>query len=75
MLMMFLLMLLLKMEVLTPRLKQKIRLNIVFTSLHGTSITIIPETLNRAGYKNVHIVKEQREVPDGDFPNSRLTKS
>ena len=42
-------------------------LDIVFTSLHGTSITIIPETLSRAGYKNVHIVKEQ-EVPDGNFP-------
>ncbi len=40
---------------------------IVFTSLHGTSITLIPETLKRAGYKNVHIVKEQ-EKPDGDFP-------
>jgi len=42
-------------------------LNIVFTSLHGTSITIIPETLNRAGYNNVHIVAEQAK-PDGDFP-------
>jgi phosphomannomutase len=42
-------------------------LNIVFTSLHGTSITIIPETLKRAGYNNVNIVKEQ-EIPNGDFP-------
>ena len=42
-------------------------LNIVFTSLHGTSITVIPETLKRVGYKNVSIVKEQAE-PDGDFP-------
>ena len=42
-------------------------LKIVFTSLHGTSITAVPETLKRAGYKNVHIVKEQ-EVPDGGFP-------
>ncbi|WP_405296486.1 phospho-sugar mutase [Algibacter sp. Ld11] len=42
-------------------------LTIVFTSLHGTSITAVPETLKRAGYKNVHIVKEQ-EVPNGDFP-------
>ncbi|WP_452223384.1 phospho-sugar mutase [Lacinutrix chionoecetis] len=42
-------------------------LNIVFTSLHGTSITAIPETLNRAGYTNVNIVEEQR-VPNGDFP-------
>lgn len=42
-------------------------LSIVFTSLHGTSITLVPETLKRAGYKNVHLVKEQ-EVPNGDFP-------
>ncbi len=40
---------------------------IVFTSLHGTSITAVPETLEKAGYKNVHIVKEQAE-PDGNFP-------
>lgn len=40
---------------------------VVFTSLHGTSITAVPETLKQAGYKNVHIVKEQ-EVPNGDFP-------
>lgn len=42
-------------------------LTIVFTSLHGTSIVSVPETLKRAGYKNVHIVEEQRE-PNGDFP-------
>ncbi|WP_136481884.1 phospho-sugar mutase [Cognatitamlana onchidii] len=45
----------------------KDNLKIVFTSLHGTSITAVPETLKRAGYKNVSIVKEQ-EVPDGGFP-------
>src|SRR5690606_30120593 len=45
----------------------KQNLNIVFTSLHGTSIVSIPETLKRAGYTNVNIVKEQAE-PDGDFP-------
>ncbi|GAA4269544.1 phospho-sugar mutase [Hyunsoonleella aestuarii] len=45
----------------------KDNLTIVFTSLHGTSITAVPETLKRAGYKNVHIVKEQ-EIPNGDFP-------
>ena len=40
---------------------------IVFTSLHGTSITAIPEVLKRAGYTNVTIIEEQSE-PDGDFP-------
>ena len=45
----------------------KENLNIVFTSLHGTSITAVPQTLSGAGYTNVHIVEEQRE-PNGDFP-------
>lgn len=45
----------------------KKNLNIVFTSLHGTSITLVPDTLSQAGYTNVHIVPEQA-VPNGDFP-------
>ena len=45
----------------------KDNLNIVFTSLHGTSIKIVPDTLAKAGYKNVHLVPEQ-SVPNGDFP-------
>ena len=47
--------------------KDKENLNIVFTSLHGTSIKAVPATLERAGYTNVHIVPEQAE-PNGDFP-------
>lgn len=42
-------------------------LKIVFTPLHGTSIKLIPEILRRAGYSQVHVIKEQ-EVPDGSFP-------
>ncbi|SOU86559.1 phospho-sugar mutase [Tenacibaculum dicentrarchi] len=42
-------------------------LKIVFTSLHGTSIKLIPEVLKRAGYTQVYIVDEQAE-PDGSFP-------
>lgn len=45
----------------------KDNLKIVFTSLHGTSITMIPKVLKKAGYKNLSIVEEQSE-PDGDFP-------
>jgi phosphoglucomutase len=45
----------------------KDNLNIVFTSLHGTSIKAVPQTLAKAGYKNVHIVPEQAE-PNGEFP-------
>lgn len=40
---------------------------IVFTSLHGTSITAIPEVLKRAGYNNVTVIEEQAK-PDGNFP-------
>ncbi len=45
----------------------KDNLNIVFTSLHGTSIKSIPDVLASAGYQNVNIVPEQAE-PNGDFP-------
>ncbi len=45
----------------------KSNLNIVFTSLHGTSIMSVPETLAQAGYANVNLVPEQ-SVPNGDFP-------
>jgi phosphomannomutase len=44
----------------------KENLEIVFTSLHGTSIKIVPHALEKAGY-NMHIVPEQAE-PNGDFP-------
>ena len=46
---------------------EKDKLKIVFTSLHGTSITMVPDVLKRAGFTNVHIVEEQA-VPDGNFP-------
>ena len=39
----------------------------MFASLHGTSITLIPEVLKRAGYTHVEVVEEQAE-PNGDFP-------
>ena len=45
----------------------KDNLRIVFTSLHGTSIKSVPPVLEKAGYKNVHIVEEQA-VPNGNFP-------
>ncbi|MCG2610516.1 phospho-sugar mutase [Flavobacterium sp. SM15] len=45
----------------------KENLKIVFTSLHGTSIKLVPDVLAKAGYSNVEIVKEQAE-PNGNFP-------
>jgi phosphoglucomutase len=40
---------------------------IVYSSIHGAGITMVPECLSRLGFKNLIIVEEQRK-PDGDFP-------
>jgi len=42
-------------------------LKIVYTSIHGTGITIVPEVLKRKGFEQVIIVDEQKE-PNGNFP-------
>lgn len=42
-------------------------LKIVYTPIHGTGITLVPEVLKRFGFTNVTIVQEQA-VPDGNFP-------
>ena len=42
-------------------------LNIVFSSIHGTGITMVPPALKMLGFNNVNIIKEQAE-PDGNFP-------
>jgi len=42
-------------------------LSIVYTPIHGTGITLVPEVLSRFGFTNVHIVEEQA-IPDGNFP-------
>lgn len=47
--------------------KAKENLKIVYTSLHGTSIKLVPNVLANAGYTDVNIVAEQA-VPDGNFP-------
>lgn len=43
------------------------RLKIVYTPLHGTGGVLIPEALERRGFKRVMQVPEQAE-PDGEFP-------
>lgn len=45
----------------------KDNLKIVFTSLHGASSTSTPQVLEKAGYKNVFLVEEQKE-PNSNFP-------
>ncbi len=42
-------------------------LKIVYTPIHGTGITLVPEVLQRFGFTNVNIVEEQSK-PDGNFP-------
>lgn len=42
-------------------------LKIVYTPIHGTGITLVPEVLKTFGFTNVSIVKEQ-SIPDGNFP-------
>ena len=44
------------------------KLNIVFTSLHGTSYKLIPKLLKKSGFLNIKYVKEQM-IPDGNFSN------
>ena len=41
--------------------------NIVFTSIHGTTYTTIPRALEKAGFKKVDFVTEQM-IPSGNFP-------
>lgn len=41
-------------------------LKVVFTSLHGTSVPIIPELLDALNFTQYEVVKEQA-IPDGDF--------
>lgn len=42
-------------------------MKIVYTPIHGTGITLVPEILKRYGFTNVHVVEEQA-TPDGNFP-------
>jgi len=42
-------------------------LKIVYTPIHGTGITLVPQVLAEFGFDNVHIVEEQ-STPDGNFP-------
>jgi phosphoglucomutase len=45
----------------------KEKLKIVFTSIHGTAITLMPQALANAGFTDVTIIDEQ-STPDGNFP-------
>ena len=42
-------------------------LKIVFSPIHGTGITLVPEVLKRKGFESITVVDEQA-IPDGNFP-------
>ncbi|MEO9804853.1 MAG: phospho-sugar mutase [Reichenbachiella sp.] len=48
-------------------IKNQSDLSIVFSPIHGTGITLVPQALERFGFTNVTIIEEQA-TPDGNFP-------
>jgi phosphoglucomutase len=42
-------------------------LKIVYSPIHGTGITLVPDALSRFGFTNLTLVEEQ-STPDGNFP-------
>ncbi|HYF67688.1 MAG TPA: phospho-sugar mutase [Ohtaekwangia sp.] len=39
---------------------------LVYSSIHGAGITMVPEALKQIGFTNIHVVEEQAK-PDGNF--------
>jgi len=48
-------------------IKRQKNLKIVYTPIHGTGITMVPQVLKKFGFENVTVVEEQSK-PDGNFP-------
>ncbi len=48
-------------------IRQQKDLKIVYTPLHGTGRTLVPEILKRYGFENIYPVPEQM-IADGNFP-------
>lgn len=48
-------------------IKRQKNLKIVYSPIHGTGITLVPQALKRFGFENVILVSEQT-TPDGNFP-------
>jgi phosphoglucomutase/phosphomannomutase len=44
-------------------------LKVVYTSLHGTGITVMPQALSSWGFTNLTLVEDQ-VIPDGHFPTA-----
>lgn len=48
-------------------IKRQHAIPLVYTSIHGAGITMVPECLKRIGFTNIQVVQEQK-TPDGNFP-------
>lgn len=48
-------------------IKRQANIALVYSSIHGAGITMVPECLKRLGFTNLKVVEEQRE-PNGNFP-------
>ncbi|MBX2894262.1 MAG: phospho-sugar mutase [Cyclobacteriaceae bacterium] len=42
-------------------------ISLVYSSIHGAGITMVPECLRRLGFENLTVIEEQAK-PDGNFP-------
>ncbi len=58
---------LLKLSISQDAIKRQSDLKIVFSPIHGTGGVLVPPTLEKFGFKNIHLVEEQM-VYDGNFP-------
>jgi phosphoglucomutase len=47
-------------------IQRQSKIALVYSSLHGAGITMVPECLKRLGFENLSVVEEQR-MPDGNF--------
>ncbi|MEX0723765.1 MAG: phospho-sugar mutase [Gracilimonas sp.] len=58
---------LVKLSVSPDAIKRQKDLKIVFSPIHGTTLKLVPDVLERFGFENVMTVEEQM-TPDGNFP-------
>ncbi|SEP08452.1 phospho-sugar mutase [Mucilaginibacter sp. OK283] len=56
-----------KLSISTEAIDRQKDLKIVYSPIHGTGITLVPQALERFGFENVILVDEQT-TPDGNFP-------
>jgi phosphoglucomutase len=56
-----------KLSLIPEIIKKHKDFSVVYTSLHGTGITLVPNALKMFGFENIHVLEAQA-TPDGNFP-------